>query len=885
VNAIDLAQADWHKLSADDIFRRLASSLSGLSESEAAARLRHEGANLLTESASPSWIKRFGKHLRARFALLLWAGAALAFVAERFDPGKGMALISGALVVVVLLNATFSFWQETRVEQAMAAFREMLAPRARVLRDGDEKEIDAAEVVIGDVIILREGDRIPADGRLFEVRTLKVDNSALTGESQPQLRTAEPVQGSHRESRNLVFSGTTVSSGRGKAIVVAIGNGTEIGRIAKVTHETIRVETPIRREIAHFIKLITRIALAIGLIFFAAGWALGNPLWANLVFAIGILVANVPEGLLPTVTLGLAISGRKMAKRHALLKTLESAETLGCATVICTDKTGTLTRDEMRVTDVLPAVEERERLRSVMALCNNAEIIQGEGGFRGDPTETALLHWLESEYPGEATKLREAHSRVFERPFDSETREMAVVHHFGNEHLSLLKGAPEVVLSQCDLSIHEPDSSGPVTRSKWNELADELARGGKRVLAMAEKRVAVDEDLESHIAGNGYRLLGLVAMHDPPRPEVAAAVTRCREAGIRIIVVSGDHPLTVEAISREVGILTGPAEMHLGNDIPHLGNAAMRALVAREGVHFARTKPLDKLRIVAALQQNGEVVAVTGDGVNDAPALKRADIGIAMGKTGTDVAREAADMVLMDDNFSTIVAAVEEGRVLYANIRRFIGYVLTSNVPEILPYIAFVLFNLPLPLTVLLILAIDLGTDMVPAIGLATESAETDMMKFPPRPRTQRLLSKRLLLESYLVGGMIEAMAGFAAYFTVLFQGGWRFGVKLPDGDPLAGQSVSAFFTAVILCQVANVFVWRTTRHSVFTKGLARNRAVVAGIAIELVALLWIVNTPSGHAWFGTATPPPSAWFVALPFMIAMLALAELRKWLSRRGA
>ena len=859
-----------HRLPVDELFLRLASSRAGHSTAEADERLAHEGPNSLPVAKPPPVWRRFAKLLRERFALLLWAGALLALIGEAFSPGEGMALIAIALAAVVVINAAFSFWQEQRVEQAMAVFRQMLSPRARVLRDGLATDIDAIRLVIGDVLLLAEGDRVPADARIFEANSLKVDNSLLTGECEPQLRTTEVTTVGRIESRNLVFSGTLVTTGNGKAVVYATGIATEIGQVARVTHETVRVESPIRRELRHFIRVITRIALVLGGAFFLAGWAIGNPLWTNLVFAIGIIVANVPEGLLPTVTLGLALGGRRMAKRHALLKTLESAETLGCTSVICTDKTGTLTCNEMRVTDVLP--HDDAAAACVMALCNNATVGRGPAGPRatGDPTETALLLHLESRGPGIVGELRTEHERLFERPFDSATREMATVHRFPDGPVALLKGAPEVVLGQCT----------PTTG--WLERADELARSGKRVLALARKHVDPAADLETQVVAASYEFVALVAMHDPPRPEVTDAVRRCQKAGIRIIVVSGDHPLTVEAIARQVGIITGEASVATGADIARLSKPALRQMISRPGVVLARTSPFDKLHVVSALQQTGEIVAVTGDGVNDAPALKRADIGVAMGVSGTDVAREAADMVLVDDNFATIVAAIEEGRVIYGNIRRFIGYVLTSNVPEILPYIAFVLLDIPLPLPVLLILAIDLGTDMIPAIGLATETSETDVMNQPPRPRGERLLSLSLLLNSYLLWGLFESVAGFAAYLAVLYHGGWQPGVVLPPGSELHAQSIAAFFAAIILCQVVNVMIWRTSHQSVFSKGLLRNSAVLAGIAVELVLLWAIVETDLGHRLFATASMPPWAWLVPVPFAVAMLLLAELRKSMAR---
>ncbi|HSF16000.1 MAG TPA: HAD-IC family P-type ATPase [Vicinamibacteria bacterium] len=888
-----------HQLPLEALFERLASSPHGLAETEARKRLSYDGPNVITEAGPSPFAIRFARHLVHRFALLLWVGAALALVGERFSPGEGMALIAAALVSVVLVNAGFTFWQEMRVERAMAAFRAMLSRRARVLRNGIEIDIDAEALVTGDVIVLREGDRVGADARLLDVHGLKVDNAPLTGESEPQLRTTALATAARLDARNLVFSGTLVTSGTGTALVYATGNSTEIGTIAEVTRQTKRVETPIRVELRHFIRIISVIAIFLGVVFFFAGWSIGNPFWINLVFAIGIIVANVPEGLLPTVTLALAIAGRKMARRSALLKTLESAETLGCTTVICTDKTGTLTQNEMHVTDVLSSdgipLETGnatvERALRVMTLCNNASVV-GQGAHAsttGDPTETALLRYVERAQAGAVHKLRAMHPRIHEHPFDSATKEMATVHETTDGLEALLKGAPEVVLEQCTRAIREgvPAPMSSQIATGFRQIAEHHARKGRRVLAIASKNVGTKHSLETEAIGGGYELIGLIVMHDPPRAEVATAVERCRAAGIRIVVISGDHPLTVEAIAREVRIVHGkrPPAVYSGSDLAAWSDPALRHALTADPILFARTSPLDKLRIVTVLQEMGHIVAVTGDGVNDAPALKRADIGVAMGQAGTDVAREAADMVLMDDNFATIVAAVEEGRVIYGNIRRFIGYVLTSNVPEILPYIAFVLFGIPLPLPVLLILAIDLGTDLAPAIALATESAETDVMTLPPRPRTERLLSRRLLVSAYVLWGLIESAAGFAAYFWVLLVGGWVPGVDLTRTDPLYRQAIAAFFGAIVICQVANVLVWRTTRESVFTKGILRNRAVVVGVAFELTLLFLIVETAIGHSVLGTASLPTAAWLLPVPIALAMLGLAELLKALTRAGA
>ncbi len=538
--------AEPHLVSADELCSRLASTPRGLSREEAGTRLAHEGPNILSEARRAPLLSRFGRHLVHRFALLLWAGAGLAFLGERFSPGEGMALIAAALVAVVLINGAFSFWQELRVERAMAAFREMLARRARVLRSGVETEIDVAGVVVGDILVVREGDRVAADARLVEAHALKVDNSPLTGESEPQLRTTAIAGGVLMDARNLVFSGTLVTTGTGVALVYATGNDTELGRIAGVTRETRRVETPIRRELRHFVGIITAIALGLGVSFFAAGWAIGNPLWTNLVFAIGIIVANVPEGLLPTVTLALAISSRKMAKRNALLKTLESAETLGSTTVICTDKTGTLTRNEMRVSNLLlgadlaspeedPAAATRAQL--VMALCNNATVERSGSDVisTGDPTEVALVYYVEGIAAGAVGKLRATHRRVHERPFDSATKEMATVHETAEELRAFLKGAPEVVVTQC-ARVARANASIPMNpeiAARFVQAAEEQAREGKRVLAFASKRVGETQDLDQE--STRFEL-------HPARPRLAARSPSRGSGRCRGTVPDGRNP-------------------------------------------------------------------------------------------------------------------------------------------------------------------------------------------------------------------------------------------------------------------------------------------------------------------------------------------------------
>lgn len=886
-----------HQGSLEELFRQLGTSHHGLDPAEAVARLQRDGPNRISERPPRPLLVRLGRHLVNPFALLLWVGAWLAFLAESFQPGEGMASIAHALVAVVLINAAFTFWQESRAEHAMAAFRRMLSPRARVMRGAEEIEIEAAAIVIGDILILREGDGVPADGRLFEVHALKVNNASLTGESEPQLRSLHSEAAQLLDARNLVFSGTLVSAGSGRAVVFATGDRSQLGQIAVQTLQTRAGSSPMQREIEHFIRVISTIAVSLGLLFFGLGWMLGNPFWSNLIFAIGIIVANVPEGLLPTVTLALSLAAVRMARRQALVKSLQSVETLGRTTVICTDKTGTLTSNTMRVDQCflglqdyashqVPPAHLSQWLTAVSVLCNNAGLSRSGDQVRltGDPTETALLLMAE-ELGTSCSWLRQEWPRLLELPFSSETRCMTTVHQHGADRVAYLKGAPEVILERCDqILLVEATSLEGDHRQRLIEQSRLYALSGRRVLALAYRRLEAGLDAEDEV-GRSFTLVGLVALYDPPRPEVPAAVGDCRRAGIRVAVISGDHPLTVESVAREVGIVTTSERVLLtGAEMAELSDEQLVPLLRSPEVVLARTSPQDKLRVVELLQAAGEVVAVTGDGVNDAPALKRADIGVAMGMTGTEVAREAADVVLADDNFSTIVMAVREGRVIYGNIRKFIAYVLTSNIPEILPYIAFVLLAIPLPLTVVLILAIDLGTDMLPALGLAAETPEDDVMELPPIDPGQRLLSPRLLLLSYGVYGPVQAAAGFAAYFWLLHQGGWWWGQALRPSDPLYRQAIGAFFLAIVLSQVANVMACRTRRQSVFSKGILTNRLVLAGVGLELVMTGLVLYTPAGHALFGTAVVPTAAWLVPLPFAGLLLGLEETRKALRRHN-
>lgn len=871
---------DEHNIPLVELYGRLNSSEKGLTLEEAKDRLKNGKNVLKTKRKTPLFI-RFLQQFVNFFALLLLFGATLALVAERLAPGQGNLYIAIALYAVVFLNATFTFLQQFQSERIMDSFRKMMPSVVKVQRDGDEGTIDAEDLVPGDIIFLEEGDRIPADARLLEAHAMKVDHSAITGEAEPQLRTTEPTHDNIMESRNMLFSGTLVLSGNGRAIVYGTGMNTQIGKIVALTHETKELMTPLHKELRHFIKIISAIAIFLGITFFIVSVALGKGMMPSIIFAIGIIVANVPEGLLPTVTLALSMAAARMSKKNALIKNLESVETLGSTTVICTDKTGTITQNKMSVHSVFADMQMRDihmadtpslkKMLQCMSLCNNAH--KSHDQYLGDPTETALLEYADKF--SDVRKEVEQHKRVHEDPFSSSTKRMITQNMVGDEGIYFMKGAPEVVLRECgfymDSSIKKLDQKSRKTVLDANAA---LASKGERVLGFAYKDLAHQQ----------YVWLGLIGMVDPPRPEITEAINKCETAGIKVVMITGDYSLTAVAIAREVGIIPEgvPAVVTTGEKLEEMSDAQLEELCAKDGILFARMQPQQKLRIVQAMQKLGHVVTVTGDGVNDAPALKNADMGVSMGKGGTEVAREASDMVLMDDNFATIVGAVEEGRTIYANIKKFIAYILTSNIPEILPFIFFALFSWPLAVTVVLILAIDLGTDLIPALGLGSERPERDVMRERPRDRKERLLTGKLLFYSYGIVGMLQAAAGFFAFFYILLQGGWTWGVDIPLTDPLYQKAVTAFFASIVICQIADVLICKTRRATVFKSGW--NGLIFLGILSELALLAIIMYFPPANVFFGTQPIGLLELMLPVPFALFILFGDELRKFFLRRG-
>ena len=885
-----------HHLSPDDALRSLHTAADGLAPAEAARRLREFGPNRVERIKRESELVRLLRNFIHFFALILWLAAALAFLAELSDPGKGMMTLGLAVIGVIVVNGLFSFWQEHRAEQALAALQRLLPHQVKALRGGKVHLIPAAELVPGDVLLLEAGDDIPADCRLLEAFGVRVNTATVTGESLPQAR---DIRASAEEElihgRNVLLAGTALVSGEAKAVVFATGMHTEFGKIAHLTQTAVKLRSPLQQEISRLSRLVAVLATGLGVVFFFLGRSLGLSFWENFIFAIGIIVANVPEGLLPTVTLALAMGSQRMARRNALIRHLPSVETLGSTTVICTDKTGTLTQNRMAVKRLflgesfveaggvhrLPEVRTRQRrFLEAALLCHDLKSTEekGRGVWLGDPMETALVVLAQKVLP----RIPD-YPRVDEVPFDSDRKRMSTLHRTPEGLVLYTKGALETVLPLC----REAELGGarvPMTaalKERFVAAEQELARAGLRVIATAYR--PVPEKYAAARLEEELILTGLVGLEDPPRPEVPDAIEKCRAAGIRVIMVTGDHPHTAQAIARAIGLVrTESAVIVTGEQLRRMSDTQLQLALGAPEILFARIGADQKRRIVIALKRKREIVAVTGDGVNDAPALREAHIGISMGISGTDVAKEAADMILLDDNFASIVAAVEEGRAVFDNIRKFLTYILTSNIPEIVPYLAFVLFKIPLPLTIIQILAVDLGTDMLPALALGAERPDPGIMRRPPRPAHKRLLDAPLIVRAYLFLGIMEAAAAMAAFFFVLHQGGWIYGAMLEPDNTLYLQATTACLAAIVLTQVVNVYLCRGERASAFAAGPFGNRLILLGIGVELALLLLIVYTPWGNAVFGTAPIGGAVWLFALPFAAAMLALEEARKWLVR---
>jgi calcium-translocating P-type ATPase len=884
-----------HQLSPLDAIASLNSSPVGLTHAEAARRLREFGRNAVEEAARvPLWL-RLIKEFTTFFSLILWVAAGLAFFAEWSDPGQGMAKIGYAIVAVILVSGLFSFWQEFRVEQTLAALRKLLPQQVAVLREDKVTRMLAEQLVPGDIVLLQQGDSIPADCRLIEAFGVRLDNAAITGEALPKARDTEPSGVDELiHSKNIVLAGTAMVSGQAKAVVFATGMHTEFGKIAHLSQTAGDAVSPLRREITHLSRLTAIIAVLIGLTFFAVGSAIGISFWQAFIFAIGIIVAMVPEGLLPTLTLALVLATQRMAKRNVLIRYLPSVEALGSTTVICTDKTGTLTQNRMVVRQAFlgklfaSLAEIKRDIASLYRpffligrMCHDLKETETEGkrALLGDPMEIALVEMALNFIPDIP-----ACPRLDEVPFDADRMRLSTVHQTPEGLALYSKGAPEAVVPLCRHMLIDGKIQplGAELKASIVQAQEAMARQGLRVLAFAFRELAAGYDRET--LEEDLVFAGLVGLEDPPRPEVPEAIRKCQEAGIRVIMVTGDHPRTAAAIAREIGLVkSDDPTIITGEQLQRFSVIQLQLALDAKEIIFARVAADQKMRIVEALKKKQHIVAVTGDGVNDAPALKAAHIGIAMGIMGTDVAKEAADMVLLDDNFASIVNAIEEGRAVFENIRKFLTYVLVHNVAELIPYLGFVLFRIPLALTPIQALCVDMGTDTLTALGLGVEKPAPSVMRRPPLPQNERLMNWRLALRAYLFLGLIEAAVAMAAFFFVLNGAGWKYGQSLSVRDPLYLQATTACLSAIIVMQVVNVFLCRSSTRSVFSTGLFGNPLIICGVITEIALLLLINYTPWGNALLGTAGIGEQVWLFVIPFGAGMLMLEELRKWIVRR--
>ena len=931
-----------YKLLPEDVYKELETSTEGLSQEEAEKRLSKYGPNQIEEIKGKPLIYTFFANFYHLLALLLWGTSALAFIA-------GIPQLGFAIIAVIIINGIFSFWQEYEAEKAIEALKKILPAKAKVIRDGTEEEVLASNLVPGDVLVLEEGDKISADARLVESSQMKVDSSTLTGESKPVRKVEHPIMEDDQTligTPNIVFTGTSVSSGSGRAVVFSTGKKTEFNKIASLTQAVKDEPSPLQKQMNTLTRIIAIIGISMGFILFVVNvWVVQFPLTVAFIFAIGLTVACVPEGLLPTVTLALAAAAKKMVGENALIKRLSSVETLGSTNVICTDKTGTLTKNEMTVRKIwIPneiievtgagyspegeflhegsAISHREvrELKLLMrsaTFCNDAKIIppnretskdenlkdpmksvdldspgtgetssDGDWTILGDPTEASLLvAALKNGFNWEEEIKKSP--RIVELPFDSKRKAMSSIHSKEDKNVAYVKGAPKKIIGLCnEISIDgSPLPFREEEKQKVIEKHDALAASGLRILAMAYRDLPKDfKDFSPETVEKNMVFLGMMAMQDPPRPEVYPAVRKCHHAGIKIIMITGDYGLTAKSIADEIGIVKGECRILKGKELDQMSDKEVLGVLRSGGnVIFARAVPEHKMRIASLLEDENEIVAMTGDGVNDAPALKKADIGVSMGITGTDVAKEASDMVLTDDNFATIVSAIKEGRTIYENIRKFITYIFTHETAEILPFILMVLFKIPLPIGVMQILAIDLGTDTLPALALGMGPSEADVMDRPPRSRREKLLNLPVLLRGYVFLGLIEAMLVISGYFWVLYSGGWQWGQTLAFTDPLYLKATTMTFAGIVTAQIGNLIGCQTTRTSTFTIGIFKNKWVVRGILFEVLVLLSIVYVPYLQGLFGTISLGIVEWLYLVAFIPVMFLAEEARKYFARR--
>lgn len=849
-----------------ELFLTFETSEEGLSEDEVKRRDLQYGLNALPKIPSKPWYSKLAAQFTHFFALLLWAAAIISFSIAWIDPASNMLPIGWAIVIVIVLNGVFGFYQEYRTEKSLEALRNMLPLKVRVHRQGSERIIAATELVPGDIVLLNEGDKVPADVYVIHASDVWVNESTLTGESE--LVSADAIGSDH--IKNILYSGTYVVKGEARGLVFATGKESRYGTIATLTQTVESGISHLQKEISHISKVIALTSLVIaGSLIVLSGFG-ENELWKTFLFSLGVLVALIPEGLLPTVTLALAFGAQRMASKGFLVNGLSVIENLGAVTVIATDKTGTITQNKMEVAvwEEEEKQEPSQELLDAALLCNRAD------ATRGDPVEQALFNFAQ-DYLDVMARRRE-YPLVSDYPFDYHLKRMSTVHSAKEGFSLFCKGAPEVILQLCH-DAYTQKGNKEITADEYQKLIethDMLAAQGYRVIGFA-KRDYRSLPTSRQEAESKLTFIGFIAMVDPLRNDIVKSVELCHKAGIRLMMITGDHPLTAGAIGMGAGIITSMSEVTTGEYLDKLPPSAIKQLLRKNHV-FARVSPEQKLTLVSLLKEMGETVAVTGDGVNDAPALKKADVGIAMG-SGTDVAKQSADAILMDDHFATIVKGIEEGRAVYENIRRFITYMLASNLPEAVPYIVFFAFGIPLALPVPLVLAIDLGTDILPGMALGAELPHKGLMNQGPRSRKEHILTMGVYWRAFGFLGLLTAVLSMGLFWFYLNAHGWR-GESLLWSDPLYLQATTLTFTAIVFAQIANGLSCRSVNDSLFTIGWWSNRYYWIGVAAELALLgMLIFFDPLSHL-FGTSVFDPIYWWAVGAVMVIVLVAEEARK-------
>jgi magnesium-transporting ATPase (P-type) len=850
------------------------------------------------------------------FSLLLLIASVLSFI-------SGTPVVGIVILGIVIANAYASVLQEVRAEKAMQALKGWVPESAKVFRDGILQKLPVQELVPGDIVSLEQGDRVPADARLVETYDLWVNNIPLTGEAEPQPRSpTSPTtfNGSYLDAPNLVFMSTSVVRGQGKAVVFATGASTKFGEIAGLTSEIKEPPSPLEKEIAGTAKWDFSLGMAVGIIFFIIALVyLRLPLYTGILFMIGVIAALVPEGLQLTVSTALAINMLQMVRQNVLVKRLSAVQTLGSVTVICTDKTGTITKGEMTVrrafagystfdvsglgyhpdgefskdgnTIKIGEYRALDKLVEVATLCNLANLerppqSKRERGWTiiGDTLDGALLI-AAMKYGLDIKALRNERPLLHVIPFDAERKSETTVHNYKSKFLLCMKGAPSKIFSMCTRTLQEDgalEDITPQSLAKIEGVYENLARSGLRVIACAYKEMEKDVFSESRDEEQDLILAGLIAMYDPPRHEVKKAVQTTKEAGIKVVVITGDSGFTTETIASEVGIVEPEDKrMLVGTDLDRITDQEIAEQVRSGHSIFARVSPREKFRIVKSLKDAGEIVAVTGDGANDAPSLKEANIGIAMGASATDIAHESADLVLLDDSFASIEKAVESGRAIYDNIRRFIIYVFSHNWAELVPFFLFTFLGIPLPLLVMQVLSIDLFIDIIPSLAISREPAEPGIMSKPPRSVEDHLFDSRVLLRSLYVGLIISAGAMYGCLAT-WSTGGWHLGMMLDPSNSVYIKGTTMTLAGIVMGQVANVLSCRTNRVSMFRVSLSRNKWIVGGIAAQIGILSMIVYLPWLQPIFGTTALGPLDWGYLLLVTMVVVTAEELRKLIWR---